>query len=97
MSMIANKLRVAFLSSFTPRECGIATFTRDLVDSIDRGRTLNHSVVVAVNEKGAHYNYDHRVKFQIKQERPDSYVQLIQVVQGPVVYGLKRTPFFSPI
>ena len=64
--MIANKLRVAFLSSFTPRECGIATFTRDLVDSIHRERTLNHSVAVAVNKKGAHYNYDHRVKFQIK-------------------------------
>ena len=80
--MIANKLRIAFLSSFTPRECGIATFTRDLVDSIDRERTLNHSVVVAVNEKGAHYNYDYRVKFQIKQERPDSYVQAAQFINN---------------
>lgn len=71
MSMIANKLRVAFLSSFTPRECGIATFTRDLVDSIDRERTLNHSVVVAVNEKGAHYNYDHRAR-ALNQEKTTS-------------------------
>jgi glycosyltransferase involved in cell wall biosynthesis len=80
--MVSNKLRVAFLSSFTPRECGIATFTRDLVDSIDREGTLNHSVVVAVNEKRAHYNYDHRVKFQIKQERPESYVQAAQFINN---------------
>ncbi len=41
-----------FLSSFPPRECGIATFTKDVVDSYDR-RYLGASEVIAIEEPGA--------------------------------------------
>jgi glycosyltransferase involved in cell wall biosynthesis len=75
-----NKIRVVFVSSFTPRECGIATFSRDLVDAIDKEKTLKPSVVIAVNERGAHYNYSPRIKFQIKQERHESYTQAARYI-----------------
>ncbi len=42
---------VLFLSSFPPRECGIATFTSDLVGAIDREEG-SKSDVIAVNEPG---------------------------------------------
>ncbi len=42
---------VLFLSSFPPRECGIATFTADLVGAIDREEGTK-SDVIAVNEPG---------------------------------------------
>jgi glycosyltransferase involved in cell wall biosynthesis len=41
-----------FLGSFPPRECGIATFTKDVVDSYDR-RYLATSDVIAIEEPGA--------------------------------------------
>ena len=41
-----------FLSSFPPRECGIATFTKDVVDSYD-GRYGGASDVIAIEETDA--------------------------------------------
>jgi glycosyltransferase involved in cell wall biosynthesis len=41
-----------FLSSFPPRECGIATFTKDVVDSYDR-RYGGASDVIAIEEPDA--------------------------------------------
>jgi glycosyltransferase involved in cell wall biosynthesis len=41
-----------FLGSFPPRECGIATFTKDVVDNFDR-RYQSASRVIAIEEPGA--------------------------------------------
>jgi glycosyltransferase involved in cell wall biosynthesis len=41
-----------FLGSYPPRECGIATFTKDVVDSYDR-RFGARSEIVAIEEPGA--------------------------------------------
>jgi glycosyltransferase involved in cell wall biosynthesis len=41
-----------FLGSYPPRECGIATFTKDVVDSFDR-RFLGSSQIVAIEEPDA--------------------------------------------
>lgn len=65
--------RVCFVSSFSPRECGIATFTKDLVEEIDRLRLFRRSIVVAVNEFGASYNYGDRVKSEIEQKSLRTY------------------------
>jgi glycosyltransferase involved in cell wall biosynthesis len=40
-----------FMSSFPPRECGIATFTKDVVDSLDRAYGTS-SQVVCIDEPG---------------------------------------------
>jgi glycosyltransferase involved in cell wall biosynthesis len=70
-----SERRVAYLSSYPPRECGIATFTKDLLDSADELNELKPSVVVALNEKETIYNYDKRVKWQIERDSFDDYLQ----------------------
>ncbi len=67
--------RVAYLSSYPPRECGIATFTKDLIDAVDELGVLRSPAVVAVNEKDTIYDYDRRVKWQIRQNLLDDYLQ----------------------
>lgn len=65
--------RVGFVSSFPPRECGIATFTKDLTEELDKLKIFRRSVVIAVNEQGAFYNYGSQVRFEIEQRQPETY------------------------
>jgi glycosyltransferase involved in cell wall biosynthesis len=71
--------RVAFLSTYLPRECGIATFTNDLIDATEKLDQIRCSVI-AVNEKGAIYDYDRRVKWNIERDNIDSYIQAARYV-----------------
>ncbi len=50
--MTTRPPRMLFLGSFPPRECGIATFTKDVVDSYDR-TFGTRSAVIAIDELGA--------------------------------------------
>jgi glycosyltransferase involved in cell wall biosynthesis len=74
--------RVAYLSTYPPRECGIATFTKDLLDAIDGLKELRPPAVIAVNEKETIYNYDRRVKWQIERDSIDDYVQAARYVNS---------------
>jgi glycosyltransferase involved in cell wall biosynthesis len=81
ISSISEK-RIAYLTSYPPRECGIATFTKDLLDSADELNELKPSVVIALNEKETIYNYDKRVKWQIERDSVDDYVQAARYVNS---------------
>jgi len=65
--------RICFVSSFPPRECGIASFTKDLTDEIDMLGMFQKSVVVPVNEPTASYPYSTQVRFEIEQGRLETY------------------------
>src|SRR5579864_692906 len=49
---IAEVPRALFLGSYPPRECGIATFTKDVVDSYDE-RFGGRNEIIAIEEPGA--------------------------------------------
>ncbi len=66
-------LRVAYVSSYTPRECGIATFTEDVTKYIDKLQVLAPSTIAAVNDSEAHYNYPRNVLWQIDQDNLSTY------------------------
>ena len=74
--------RVAYLSTYPPRECGIATFTKDLLDAIDGLNESRTPAVITVNEKETIYNYDRRVKWQIEQDSVDDYIQAARYVSS---------------
>jgi glycosyltransferase involved in cell wall biosynthesis len=60
---------IAFLASYLPRACGIATFTKDLSDAVARQAGRHQPVIVtAMNDLEEGYNYPERVKFEIRQE-----------------------------
>jgi glycosyltransferase involved in cell wall biosynthesis len=84
LPIISNvtKKRVAYLSTYPPRECGIATFTKDLLDAINGLDKLRSPTVIAVNEKETIYNYDRVVKWQIERDSVDDYVQVARYVNS---------------
>jgi glycosyltransferase involved in cell wall biosynthesis len=93
--------RVAFMGSYPPRECGIGTFTYDLVNAYDSIDPSRLSSVIALNDYGQMYDYDlhdyqGRVRWQIDAEDPESYAQVadeinqsrVQVVCIQHEYGI---------
>lgn len=59
--------RVTHVASYRPRECGIATYTADLIASLGKESPEHPNIVIAVNDREAHYNYAEEVEFQIEQ------------------------------
>lgn len=70
-----RKVKAAFLSTYVPRRCGIATFTNDLYHAVvaASGDSLGHQVV-AINGPGPdRYEYPAEVTFELHRDRLDDY------------------------
>jgi glycosyltransferase involved in cell wall biosynthesis len=66
-------LRVVYVSSYSPRQCGIATFTEDLTQSIDKLKALEPSAIIGINDPGSSYNYGKEVLWRIDEDIITSY------------------------
>jgi polysaccharide biosynthesis protein PslF len=76
--------RAIFVASYPPRECGIATFTHDLVTAADRLNAAQPSDLLAINDPGRSYVYPPAVKGQIQRDVAWSYEQASELVNdGP--------------
>ncbi len=64
---------IAMLGNHLPRQCGIATFTTDLMTAIERETPSGVSFVVAMNDAGAHHAYPERVRFEVPQGDIEAY------------------------
>ena len=73
--MISASPKALFVGSFPPRECGIATFTNDVVESFD-AFTGVRSDVIAIDEAGAEDRvYPRRVVARLQQDDRLSHVR----------------------
>jgi glycosyltransferase involved in cell wall biosynthesis len=71
-----------FLGSYPPRECGIATFTKDVVDSYDK-RFGACSEIVAIEEPGSpSRDYPATVVAKLVQDDRDSYRAIAEFVNA---------------
>lgn len=73
--------KVCFLSNFPPRECGIATFTKDLSSAMDkRFNPLLKSRIVALNEDEEMCNYSKKVIMQINKEDIQEFIDIAKKI-----------------
>ena len=68
-----RQLKVLFIGTYVPKECGIATFTSDLLNSVSGGDNDVHCEVIALNDPSETYNYPEEVVFQIQRDRIEDY------------------------
>ncbi|MCA0456715.1 MAG: glycosyltransferase family 4 protein [Chloroflexi bacterium] len=64
---------IAFIGSYTPRQCGIATFTQDLSKAICDYNPDMNCFIVPVNDTVEGYDYPDEVRFEIQEQNIDSY------------------------
>ncbi|RLD12981.1 MAG: glycosyl transferase [Caldiserica bacterium] len=76
------KPRICFVATYIPKECGIATFTNDLLTHIDKHNPLIPSSVIALNGKNETYNYPKEVKKIIRMEIKDDYKKAAEFVNN---------------
>ena len=73
--------KICFLSNFPPKECGIATFTQDLITSMNkRFNPKVKSRVIALNEESSIYNYDSRVVMEMNKDYLEDYINIAKKI-----------------
>jgi glycosyltransferase involved in cell wall biosynthesis len=65
--------KIAFISDYPPRKCGIATFTQDLRNAINSQYPHTDTFILSVNDISEGYNYPPEVRFEIQQNDVSSY------------------------
>jgi glycosyltransferase involved in cell wall biosynthesis len=71
--MVTNIVKkIAFLSTYPPRECGLATFTEDLVNAMAKTSLIEPSIIAVANSEEY---VDSRVKLIVNQQDRSSYLK----------------------
>ena len=65
--------RIAFIGNYLPRQCGIATFTTDICESVASAFPETNCFAVPVNDTEAGYDYPPRVRFELQQHELRTY------------------------
>jgi glycosyltransferase involved in cell wall biosynthesis len=65
--------QIAFVGDYVPRQCGIATFTRDLCEAVAAACPEANCIVGAVNDRREGYAYPSQVRFDFHERDLDSY------------------------
>lgn len=69
-----NKInKIAFLGDYTPRKCGIATFTHDLLQALAETYPQTECFAAPVNDLSEGYDYPQEVRFEFNENDIDSY------------------------
>ena len=66
--------KVAFISSFLPRKCGIATFTSDLIKSVTSAAKGQFEPLVVAMRADNNLRYEDPVKFEIRRNVKNDYI-----------------------
>ncbi|MDB4304226.1 hypothetical protein N9934_05510 [Desulfosarcina sp.] len=89
---------VAVIGNYLPRQCGIATFTTDLVEGLSAEAPDINCWAAAMNDTPAGYPYPDKVRFEINQNKLSDYSmasQFLNISQTDIVcvqheYGTKQ-------
>jgi glycosyltransferase involved in cell wall biosynthesis len=65
--------RVAIIGTYPPRQCGIATFSADLLEAINQASPSTNCLAVPITDTQEGYQYPERVRFEIRQNDLVSY------------------------
>jgi len=102
---VVNRIEIAYVATYPPQECGIATFTKDVVTAVSKYTPFSEPSVVAVGTDVAIEQYPKAVKFHVAKTDLQSYLDVadqindstIDVVSVQHEYGIFGGPDGSHI
>jgi len=71
---------ILYMGTYPPRECGIATFTRDLAMNMNKKFPGIKSKILALNNGISIYNYPEEVIFQINDLESQDYIDIAKKI-----------------
>lgn len=72
---------ILVITSYPPRECGIATYSEDLIKALNNKFSNNLSIKICALETGnQNFVYPDDVKFKLDTSQASSYVKLVQQI-----------------
>jgi glycosyltransferase involved in cell wall biosynthesis len=77
-------MKIAYIGTYPPRECGIGTFTRNLLKSMDNNNGVKRDpverFVIAINDYEQTYDYPGEVKLTVRQEHQRDYIKAAKFI-----------------
>lgn len=75
-------MKVALIGTYTPRQCGIGTFSKNLFDAVCGAEKVEpvENIVIALNDPEMTYSYPEEVKYTIDQDNHDDYLNAAEFI-----------------
>ena len=77
-------MKLAYIGTYPPRNCGIGTFTMNLYKSMVKNNSIvegsNSGFIVAMNDHELSYDYPEEVKLTIRQEHQRDYLKAVKYI-----------------
>ncbi|MCL4417970.1 MAG: glycosyltransferase family 4 protein [Actinobacteria bacterium] len=75
LSEKTKSINAIYISSYVPRKCGIATYTKDLTEAINHINPCSKAEIIALVKPEDKINYGPEVKFKINQYEIESFIK----------------------
>jgi glycosyltransferase involved in cell wall biosynthesis len=85
---VLNKVNIAYVATYPPTECGIATFTRDLVTAVSDFTPFADPMVIAVGGEADIQQYPKEVKRQVPKSDLQSYLDAADFINSSQAHVL---------
>jgi glycosyltransferase involved in cell wall biosynthesis len=72
-NLLSDLSTITFIGNYVPQQCGIATFTHDLLQAITQEIPQTKCWAVAINDRSQGYAYPNQVRFEINMHRLEDY------------------------
>jgi glycosyltransferase involved in cell wall biosynthesis len=73
-------VHVAFVGTYPPRRCGIATFTRDLAAGMSAASPRVRPLAIAITDESGDYEYPAEVGYEIRQGTRGDYARAAELI-----------------
>jgi glycosyltransferase involved in cell wall biosynthesis len=82
MVRLNRQRKIAFIASYVPRKCGIATFTSNLIESLVSAAGLKCKAGVFAMQNGEDYRYCKPVEILIRQDIKSDYLEICDYINS---------------